>query len=123
MKLQQLIVTANKTYALGLDVDQLTVLYNRMRTSGYTTEVPKGKTSVVIDAILSMSDQIGSRPATATASVASEVYASMKVEAGGNFIEDSCPRCRAKIQSVKLVGGRGASYCQACHITLPLKVA
>lgn len=118
MKLKALIAQANKTYELGLDPNGQVMLYNRMRTAGHASEVTAKSTSPVIDAMLSISDGIeGRKPPPRS------VYASLKVEASPPVgTEDNCPRCRITMKSVNLVGGRAASYCEPCHITLPLRV-
>lgn len=117
MKLTTLIAHANKTYELGLDATSQTLLYNRMRTAGHTAEVSGKTTSSVLDAILSFADKIeGRKPPSRS------VYASLKVEAEPVDLSDSCPRCRIPMKTVNLVGGRAASYCEPCHITLPLRV-
>jgi hypothetical protein len=118
MKLKALIAHANRTYELGLDPNGRAVLYNRMRTAGHASEVTAKVTGHVLDAMLSIADGIeGRKPPPRS------VYASLKVEAAPPLgAEDACPRCKDTMKSVNLVGGRAATYCEPCHITLPLRV-
>lgn len=120
MKLQSLIVQANTVYSLSLDQDGINSVLSQMRMKGHAmvTEKPIGPT---VDAILAVADKVKA-PERKTRRSHTEIYASLKAEAQSPVDSDSCPRCKAGIRTVKLVGGRSASYCQACNITLPMKV-
>jgi len=116
MNLKALIANANKTYGLGLDGSRTDELFNRLKFAGHATEITAGtETTRAIDSILSLSDQIHGDDVSPRA-----VYASLKQEVVAS--PDQCPRCKADMRDVKLVGARKALYCQACNITLPTKV-
>lgn len=116
MDLKTLIAKANATYDLGLNGDRSDELHNRLKIAGYGTEVTAEKVSRTIDTILSMSDQL-----QAGRNTPRSVYASLKQEAVADS-GDQCPRCKAGMKAVKLVGSRDAKYCLSCNITLPVKV-
>lgn len=118
MKIQALIQQANTTYDLNLDHRSSAELLNRMKMAGYGATVTADAAPKAIDTILTLSDQIPRLKEKKPHSV----YASLKQEATAEPDESTCQRCRGKTQQVELVGGRTATYCQACSITLPLKV-
>jgi hypothetical protein len=111
---KSLIAKANETYSLGLDEGATDELFNRMRRAGFGTEIISSKASEAIDTILVMQKQIATGAPQA-------IYADLKVEADLPS-DDHCPRCKGGIRRVLLVGKRQANYCQACGITLPVKV-
>ncbi len=120
MKLQSLIVQANTVYSLGLDQDGITSVLSQMRMKGHAmvTEKPVSPT---VDAIFAIADNV-KNPWRKTRRSHTEIYANLKAEAQSPVDNDNCPRCKTEVRTVKLVGGRSASYCQACNITLPMKV-
>jgi formamidopyrimidine-DNA glycosylase len=115
MDLKSLIVRANTTYGLGLDASRVDELQRRLRLAGLGIEIQASQTGEALDTILSLSDHL--EPDSSPRSV----YASLKQEAVAD-LDGACPRCRGAMKSVKLVGSREAQYCQACNITLPIKV-
>lgn len=122
VKLNDLVVKANKTYNLGLSREGLRTVLTRMKRSGHPMVVPNTQISASLDIILSHVDEMQKpKRRKRGAPVSASVYASLKVEAQEPD-DDSCPRCRQPLKVVGLVGGRKALNCIPCHITLPMKV-
>jgi len=118
MDLKMLIQKANTTYGLGFSPSEAVELHHRLRMAGFNSEVASASTSKAIDAILTMSDQI-KKPVPRQAPRV--VYASLKREVEAAHDSSECPRCKAGMKAVQLVGSREAAYCQACGIVLPVK--
>lgn len=114
MKLSKFIQQANATYGLGLEPSDVIEVHRRLRAASFTGQVTNA--SKALDAVLQTSDVVRRKRTRANA-----VYASMKEEPV--LADTGCGRCRAPYRTVKLMGGREARYCQACNITLPMKVA
>ena len=118
MKLKALIHQANSTYDLNLNDRSTAELFNRMRMAGYGTAVTAVKAAEAIDTILALSDQLPRKAVKKPHSI----YANLKREVAAAPDETACDRCQEPTQEVELVGGRKATYCKPCTITLPVKV-
>jgi|GEM_PF-6602288 len=119
MKLSHLVRQANNIYQLHLTDEERRELHRRLISAGFESQIRPAETRDLLDAILQTTDHLRARPRMATATT--RLYSGMKKEAIAGQ-HDGCPRCQQTMQSVLLAAERQADYCQACAITLPVKV-
>lgn len=117
MKLSHLVQQANDIYQLGLNDEDKREVQRRLVSAGFEQKIEQP--SDAIDAVLQTTDHLRSRSKMATA--ATRMYSGMKTEVVAEH-QDGCPRCQQKMKRVMLVSERTADYCQACAITLPVRV-
>jgi len=118
MKLIRIIDQANDIYKLRLTRNERETLQYRLVGAGFCAQVGSNQVSAVIDAILQTTDHLRARPKLAV--VTANSYSNLKSESVA-AADGICPRCHQPMRQVQLVGGRYASYCEACNVALPLR--